>query len=72
MKKKLTEVIEELTFKGKSIIKNTKKINIKQGDVIGYFLSKSRDFNGGGGIIHCPKKFANKYVCVIVLTNKIK
>jgi len=72
MKDKITHEFDELTFKDKTISKNSKKININQNDVVGYFISKSKEFNGGGGFIHCPKKFSDKYVCVIVLKGKIK
>lgn len=72
MANKLTRDIDEVTFKGKTIRRDPEKININKEDVYGYFTSKSRKFNGGGGIIHCPKKFVNKFVCVVVLNKKIK
>lgn len=69
---KFTRKLTEVTFKGKNVKINSKKLNIKQGDVEGYFVSQSKTFGGGGGYIPCPIEFSGKYVCVIILKEKPK
>jgi hypothetical protein len=72
MVERFTKELTEVTFKGKNVKINSIKLNIKQGDVEGYFLSQSKIFAGGGGYIPCPIKFTDKYVCVMILKEKPK